>query len=51
MLQLAIGALILAVIAALFGFDIIASAFASVARIIFFILLVVFVVSLIAALI
>lgn len=51
MLGLAIGALVLAVIAALFGFNIIASAFASIARIVFFILLVVFIVSLIASLV
>jgi uncharacterized membrane protein YtjA (UPF0391 family) len=48
MLGLAIGLFVLAIIAALFGFDLVASTFAAAARIIFFVLLVLFIISLIA---
>lgn len=47
MLQLAILFLVIAVIAWLFGFGVIASAFAGIAKILFFIFLVLFVVALI----
>lgn len=50
MLRLAIVFFVIALLLALFGFNIIASAFASIAQIAFWIFLVLFVVSLIAGL-
>jgi uncharacterized membrane protein YtjA (UPF0391 family) len=50
MLGLALTLFLIALVAALFGFNVIASAFAGVAQIVFWIFLVLFVISLIAGL-
>lgn len=50
MLGLAITLFLIALVAALFGFNVIASAFAGVAQIVFWIFLVLFVISLVAGL-